>query len=616
MTASTTSHCYSIYLKSTDPSINQPETILKDLKPHQLTAIYKCIEMESKPHINYNVPISENSIRFTNNIPTFENYFQMNTNVGIIGDIVGYGKTLIALTIIQTNPIQQIYSNPHQIYSYGSVYYSGNITVHQEKLYKVPINSYIHTTIVIVPRGPVYIQWKKSIEQDTSLRYLYIDSLHTIRKVLPQTELELKSFLESYDLILIKNTTLKVWFEYLKNLETPIIIQGFDRIIIDEAHELSYKIPGINFKFLWLITSNYTELMNHTHTRCIHNHFSLLTNLERIHYMLIKNETRYILQSFNLPEPIENYYLCRMDKNISALTGFVSASVLDKINVNDITGAIHELGGIQETETSLIETVEKDFLKDIHNKEKEIEFIKTLQLDVDQREHRIKNVTLELNRLKERYSSLQERLSGLTSKTCPICMDLLDNPLYLNCTHTICGKCLFNWANSSIHTRNSVIHCPECRTPIDSNKIVAIVKNNRNIKTAPQLLSKEEQFLKIIEQKPEGRFLLFSRMDSQFYHLCSLLTSKHISYSEMKGSTSHMMSILKNFNEGNIKVILLNTNYAGFGIDINTATDVIIYHKMPNEKSQAVGRAQRVGRTETLTIHNLCYSHELNNVNK
>lgn len=609
-------HYYSIYLNSTDPCIYQPETILKDLKPHQKTAIYKCIEMESKPFVNYHVPRPESTIRFINNLPTFRNYFQMNTNVGIIGDIVGYGKTLIALTLIQSNPIQQIYINPHQLYSYGSAYFSGNMTVYQERLYQVPLDSYIHTTMVVVPRGPVYIQWKNSIERDTTLKYFYIDSLHTIRKVLPQTEAELKTFLELYDIILIKNTTLKVWMEYLKELETPIIIKGFDRIMIDEAHEISYKVPRINFKFLWLITSNYTELLNHTQSKCIHNHISLLTNLERIHYMLVKNEPSYIRQSFNLPEPIEHYYLCRMDKNISALTGFVSASVLDKINVNDITGAIHELGGVQETESSLIQIVEKEFLKDIQNKEKEIAFIETLQLDPEQRETRLKNVRTELGRLKERYSSLQQRLSGLSLKTCPICMDVLDNPLYLNCTHTICGKCLFSWANSSIHTRNSAVQCPECRTPIDSNKIVAVVKNNRDTPLAPQLLSKEEQFIKIIENKPEGRFLLFSRMDSQFYHLCSLLTSKHITYSEMKGSTSHMMSTLKNFNEGNIKVILLNTNYAGFGIDINQATDVIIYHKMPQEKTQSVGRAQRVGRTEPLTIHNLCYSHELNDVNK
>jgi SNF2 family DNA or RNA helicase len=71
-----------------------------------------------------------------------------------------------------------------------------------------------------------------------------------------------------------------------------------------------------------------------------------------------------------------------------------------------------------------------------------------------------------------------------------------------------------------------------------------------------------------------------------------------------------MMKILDNFENRKIKVILLNTHHAGYGINICNATDVIIYHSMKDEKVQAVGRAQRVGRTEPLTIHNLCYPHE------
>jgi SNF2 family DNA or RNA helicase len=86
-----------------------------------------------------------------------------------------------------------------------------------------------------------------------------------------------------------------------------------------------------------------------------------------------------------------------------------------------------------------------------------------------------------------------------------------------------------------------------------------------------------------------------------------------IKYSEIKGNTGAMMNILKDFNNGDLQVILLNTSHAGSGIDISTATDVIIFNSMPKEKAQAIGRAQRVGRTEKLTIHNLYYSNEIEN---
>ena len=71
-----------------------------------------------------------------------------------------------------------------------------------------------------------------------------------------------------------------------------------------------------------------------------------------------------------------------------------------------------------------------------------------------------------------------------------------------------------------------------------------------------------------------------------------------------------MMNILDKFRSGNLNIILLNTQYAGSGIDISCATDIIIFHKMGADKQQAIGRAQRVGRQSQLFIHNLYYEHE------
>jgi SNF2 family DNA or RNA helicase len=75
------------------------------------------------------------------------------------------------------------------------------------------------------------------------------------------------------------------------------------------------------------------------------------------------------------------------------------------------------------------------------------------------------------------------------------------------------------------------------------------------------------------------------------------------------------MNILNNFKYKNTNVILLTTQYAGSGIDISIATDVIILHSMDADKQQAIGRAQRVGRSTPLNVHNLCYEHEMNNNN-
>jgi len=158
--------------------------------------------------------------------------------------------------------------------------------------------------------------------------------------------------------------------------------------------------------------------------------------------------------------------------------------------------------------------------------------------------------------------------------------------------------------------------CPECRAPIKSKELIAVVdeKNSENsaessVKTP--IKNKEDTLIDIIRSKESGKFLVFTTIDAGFWSLMKKLEMNNISYTEMKGSTSHMMNVLEKFKSGEIKVILLNTYYAGSGIDMSFATDVVIYHAMGIERVQAIGRAQRQGRTEQLSIHNLCYPNEL-----
>ena len=156
-------------------------------------------------------------------------------------------------------------------------------------------------------------------------------------------------------------------------------------------------------------------------------------------------------------------------------------------------------------------------------------------------------------------------------------------------------------------------NCPICRQNITgTDKLIAIVndtdKNNDDINI---ILSKEETLIKIINNKPTGKFLIFSKNENSFEKIKTELLKNNNKYELLKGSTTHMMNILEKFKSGDINIILLNTQYAGSGIDISYATDVIIFHNMGIDKQQAIGRAQRVGRKTELYIHNLCYEHEI-----
>lgn len=182
-------------------------------------------------------------------------------------------------------------------------------------------------------------------------------------------------------------------------------------------------------------------------------------------------------------------------------------------------------------------------------------------------------------------------------------MELITNPILIECTHIFCGGCLMKW----FKTNNN---CPCCRTMINSmDKLIAIVDTNNKTEKEENILNKEDTLLKILNSKPTGKFLIFSKNENTFDNIKSLLTD--YKYDMLKGNTSHMVNVLNKFKNGELNIIFLNTQYAGSGIDISDATDIIIFHKMGIDKEQAIGRAQRVGRTTELYIHNLCYEHEL-----
>ena len=451
------------------------------------------------------------------------------------------------------------------------------------------------------------------IKTHTSLKVLSIENLTFIKKHLPiytqNNRNEIIDFFNSYDLVLIKNTTLKLLYKYYYNDNNFNIINNWKRVIIDEAHDIINQLKvHINYNYLWMISGTYEDLLkkvyNNNNSLIYTNTAKELMNDEFINLMLVKNNSTFIKNSFKIPEPIEKFYLCKLSNNINVIKTFISDSILDKINANDITGAIKELGGKNETENDIIELVSRELKRDLFNKEAERDYISNLDIPVEQKTAKLKTINAEIEQQEEKIKNLTERISYISSKTCSICMELIRNPIMIECTHIFCGECLIKWLKNN----NS---CPYCRSNINgTDKLIAIVNENENI-TPEIILSKEETLLKIIRDKPDGRFLIFSKNENSFEKIKSELYKNNNKYELLKGTTTHMINVLDKFKSGEINIILLNTQYAGSGIDISYATDVIIFHNMGIDKQQAIGRAQRVGRTDELYIHNLCYEHEL-----
>jgi len=624
-------HPYGAELIESDTHAPQPARITIPLKPHQRVGLMKAIRMETDGAISYHV---DNPIRYIPSAykPILRGRFQVSTNIGILGDIVGYGKTAIALSIIASVGVQDIkQDNKRLIGCYGtkSGYFNAVMPLEDDGVNADGGDPIIPTTLVVVPKGPVYMQWKLMIESQTTLKAMCVDNIHTIRNKLPgpaSTTQQLCDFFRDYDLVLIKTTTLKTLMDYydVPYRDNPIV--GWARIMVDECHDELIRIPVFRYKFLWLISSTYIllERFSGSYSRNLSNTVRSCLTREKMLYMVVKSQADFVKQSFDLPPMTERYYMCKLSYAMAAIQPFMLPHVQEMMNANDFRGVVRELGGKNETEADLVALLTRDLIRGIDNKDKEIALVQSLDIPDDSRATRLNTLTEEKKRIQAKLDGLRERVSQLENQTCSICLDVLEQPVMVGCTHVFCGTCLMN----CIRMRRANIHvpvvCPTCRTPIQTDKLVAIVKDHEQVADSERTMhdddsamdgmgrwTKEQLLVRLIKRKPGGRFLVFSKLDASFYNVGVELRSAGIPYALMKGHTSEMMKTLGQFRNGEVPVILLNTHYAGSGIDISCATDVVILHSMGLDKTQAVGRAQRVGRTEPLTVHNLCFAHEM-----
>jgi SNF2 family DNA or RNA helicase len=632
---------YDIELDGNSMRCGQPSKIKKVLKPHQLACLYKAIYMENVGSTTYR---------------NREATIKISTNIGIIGDIVGYGKTLTALSIIAHNPLENIHVNTAKIHSFHSARAYNYFTAETQNLSLPNTDTMINSTLIIVPRGPVYVQWEKTLKESTDLKYIAIDDLNFIKKNMPPlanvnnttNEREIIEYFNQFDVVLIKNTTLDRLLDYynypIGNLvsTTKYFIYNWKRIMIDECHDIINKIEVFNYMFIWLISGTYFNMCHKISSSSYSQYYNIKDILREdyINYILVKCNKDFVKESFKIPPIIEYYHLCKMSKYLKIIKKYINSSILDKINANDISGAIKDLGGKNETEEGMAALICADMNKNLSNKHREREYIASLDILEETKANRLKTIDVEIASIEGKIKDLTERITEIDSKICSICLDNVSQPIILECTHIFCGGCLFKFLNAATATNfNSAAiakRCPDCRADIKSTEnLTAIVSGVSGVsgvgknadanaltneiagisKIGKGILNKEDTLLEILKNKPDGKFIVFSRVDV-FTNIIKILVSNGITFAELKGNTSHMMNVLKDFKNGIINVILLTTQYAGYGIDINYATDVIIFHSMAVDKQQAIGRAQRVGRTNNLIVHNLCFEHELDEINQ
>ena len=79
----------------------------------------------------------------------------------------------------------------------------------------------------------------------------------------------------------------------------------------------------------------------------------------------------------------------------------------------------------------------------------------------------------------------------------------------------------------------------------------------------------------------------------------------------LKGSSNVLSKTINEYKNGDINVLLLDAENYGSGLNLEMTTDIIIYNNLGESlEKQVIGRGQRLGRKESLTVTYLQYNNE------
>jgi len=569
------------------------------------------------------------------------------SSYGILGDSVGVGKSLMVMGhIARLKTIPPLESS----YSMGR-----NST---DKVFSLKHNYFTDLSeancLVIVPHT-LFRQWADYIKKQSNLKGLLLDKKNSLK-----TDTFLQDVMAS-DVVLVSNTLYKEFSVWQRDNDIR-----WKRVFVDEADTIHMVngYPKPNARFTWFITASWMNILFSNETLYIHktslhtnvfgdnapysflkphfdemyrstrpydyirynmtsyNFFRDLVNHDHIlrGNLVIRCNNAFIEESISLPPLTRINILCRIPITQRIVSQAIPADIQQLLHGGDVTGAIQALGVKAEDTTSLIDAVTKNLQKELIRLKATYEFKAALEYATPQsKETALSSLATKMKEKEEAIKNIQERIDGFKDEMCPICYDDPAEPIITPCCSRIfCGKCIL-----LCYTRNPT--CALCRTPFqlkDLTKVVsnkeetAIVDSNTGTNPEDMLEKKPETLMRLFRDNPEGRFLVFSRYDNPFTAMETAIEGVGVNVKQLKGNKDAIASTLRAFQSGDIRCLLLNSHYAGSGLNITAATHVVLLHAMTHEEEkQILGRAYRMGRTGPLQFIRLLHSDEMPTTN-
>lgn len=581
--------------------IIQPKYLNIELMQHQKTAVNAMQDFELKGYVDVKFRYYDNE----------EKDLRIGSNIGILGDKVGSGKTLIITTLILES------RRPED----RPVYFSSDKYTTIREI-NIKIEDTLDINVIMVPKG-IQHQW-----EETFKNYIKDDVLSYVNHIDAQTRNLLSEENEWYqELIQKKNNKACIILCNEKSIND--IIERFSgkcwaRFIIDEADTIQFAaFNKIRAAFIWLVTGT-TNGIAYSKKKYIKEIFG--KNLTwQPDFLTVNNKHEYINMSIDLPKPNRITIKCKTPYEVSLLAQHIPSHIMNMINAGNSDQAIRTLNCHMDTTDNIFTVISRNYEMAINNKEIELmaekkkKYSKRANGIDHEHQKRIKRLEIVISRLKNKLTSMKKSLYDANDELCPVCMNEFNKPTLVDCcAHKYCFECL------TLTMNRTGQKCPVCQTKITKNRMHIVNDTNdindandtddtNDINDPNNTIKKDklEELYNIIISKQDGRFLVFADYDETFNKIEKVFKQYKIKYDILKGGGVKIKSTITSFQKGLINVILLNAKNFGAGVNLQCTTDIIMYHRFTSEmEEQIIGRAQRLGREGILNVYYLVHDNE------
>lgn len=591
-----------------DPPYPYPISNAKiELKAHQRSLLQRCLYME-----NVGVP-------FDDDLSQEGRYKHVKTNIGILGDKVGSGKSFTILALMLVNPQPLIKYTKTFVYANGHVAFKMRA---DESVVCADVN------VVVVPHT-IARQWMSYVRAFSDD---FVPLLINSNKVFET----LDDALSKVNLVVVTCNFYRSLSAYLADRKMQVRRVVFDEV--DTAQTPNAK--RANAKFYWFVSASYQNVLDpfprwvfnydarpasrQISTGIVNNAFAKnifatlcktvsAADQRYVERIVVKSADDFVERSFDLPDPQAHHIVCTSPVEIDILSGITNKNIVRSLNAGDVVTAISYISPSNvNTEDNIVVAVRRDFDMRLANVHVRLAMARDLIYKNESvRSRSIAKVERERNELLEKIKLIEERVR--TADVCCVCYSAFHTKTVTKCCkNSFCLGCISTWL-----TEHNT--CPMCKAHCAHGSFFVVHDQPTDVSTGetsrpdpprPAPKTKLDALREIVSRDAARKLIVFSEYDHAFDSIREVLRELDVRHEMLKGSSvSKVVELYRSTSD--LRVLLVNPRWSGVGLNLENTTDVVIYHSVaPQMEKQIVGRAHRPGRESALRVWHLRYPNE------